>query len=51
MTHGFVVEFHQEADRKHYLNSDEAHLNFARDVGDLLDGATVLDFTPGLFGQ
>lgn len=49
MTHGFVVEFENEEDRKYYLEKDPAHLAFVKSLDGLVNSITVLDFNPGIF--
>ncbi|KAL8702961.1 MAG: hypothetical protein Q9201_003865 [Fulgogasparrea decipioides] len=48
ITHGFVVEFENEGDRDFYVEKDEAHQAFKKDVGSCLVKAVVVDFTPGV---
>ncbi|PNS16831.1 hypothetical protein CAC42_4795 [Sphaceloma murrayae] len=47
-THGFVFEFENESDRDYYVNSDPDHLAFVGSIGDVVQSARVLDFTPGV---
>ncbi|KAI0127635.1 stress responsive A/B barrel domain protein [Xylariales sp. AK1849] len=48
-THAFVSQFENEEDRKYYLESDPAHIEFVKSIGDILDKHQVIDFTPGVF--
>ena len=49
LTHGFVVEFENEEDRKYYLEKDPAHLAFGKSLSGAVASITVLDFNPGIF--
>lgn len=49
MTHGFVVEFDSLKDRDYYVKQDPAHQAFMKAAGEVLEGATVLDFEAGKF--
>lgn len=46
-THAFIFEFQNEEDRNFYVKQDEAHLAFVATLEGLVDGAQVLDYTPG----
>lgn len=48
ISHIFVVEFENQADRDHYVKEDQAHLRFVQSVGPLVIRAQVLDFVPGV---
>ncbi|KAF2497951.1 dabb-domain-containing protein [Lophium mytilinum] len=48
-SHGFVVEFENEEDRKYYLESDPSHVQFTKDVGPIIQNVRVVDFEPGKF--
>jgi len=48
-SHGFVVEFESEEDRKYYLESDPSHVEFKTEVGKILQNVRVVDFEPGKF--
>lgn len=48
MTHAFVVEFENEADRDHYVTTDPAHLAFVKSAGEFISRAQVVDFVPGV---
>lgn len=48
-THAFVLEFDNEEDRNFYVKQDEAHLAFVAGLEGLVDGAQVLDYTPGKY--
>ncbi|KAF8851423.1 stress responsive A/B barrel domain-containing protein [Acephala macrosclerotiorum] len=50
ITHGFVVEFENDEDRKYYLEKDPAHLGFVKSIGGVVARAQVIDFVPGVFG-
>lgn len=50
MTHIFISEFENEADRKYYLEEDPEHLAFVKDLGQgIMAKVQVVDFTPGVF--
>ncbi|EAU38715.1 conserved hypothetical protein [Aspergillus terreus NIH2624] len=49
ITHAFVVEYDSAADRDYYVNEDPAHREFVQSLGDVLEKAQVIDFTPGVF--
>ncbi|RFU28346.1 hypothetical protein B7463_g8001, partial [Scytalidium lignicola] len=49
ITHGFVVEFENEEDRKYYLEKDPAHLAFVKSIGGVVARGQVIDFVPGIF--
>lgn len=48
-THGYILEFKDEADRKYFLDTDPAHKDFVAAIipenGDFL----TLDFTEGVY--
>jgi hypothetical protein len=44
-----VFEFEREEDRNFYVEQDEAHLAFVATLEGLVDGAQVLDYTPGVY--
>lgn len=46
-THAFVLEFENKEDRNFYVKQDEAHLAFVATLEGLVNGAQVLDYTPG----
>ncbi|KAI0468170.1 hypothetical protein F4859DRAFT_517360 [Xylaria cf. heliscus] len=48
-THCFVARFETAEDRNYYVKEDPAHLAFVATLMDKIDGAQVLDFTPGEF--
>lgn len=48
VTHAFVVEFENEADREFYVKEDQAHLRFIQTVGPFLTRGQVVDFVPGV---
>jgi hypothetical protein len=49
LTHGFVVYFESVEDRDYYVKKDPAHLKFVESIGDIMAGARVIDFEPGVF--
>ncbi|CEI61056.1 unnamed protein product [Fusarium venenatum] len=49
LTHGFVAIFNSTEDRDYYVEKDPAHQAFVAKVGSLLDKATVVDFTDGVY--
>ena len=49
LTHGFVVYFESVEDRDYYVKKDPAHQEFVKSLGDIMAGARVLDFEPGVF--
>ncbi|KAJ5246645.1 stress responsive A/B barrel domain protein [Penicillium chermesinum] len=51
ISHAFVVEFANEADRDYYVKEDPAHQMFKQQVGPLLQKIQVIDFAPELFAK
>jgi hypothetical protein len=49
ITHVFVVEFENEADREYYVRTDPAHRAFVKSLDGVIEKAQVVDFTPGVF--
>ncbi|KAJ5802796.1 stress responsive A/B barrel domain protein [Penicillium pulvis] len=49
ITHGFVVEFENAADRDYYVHRDPVHRAFVDSLTGLLEKAQVIDYTPGVF--
>ncbi|KAI5776585.1 hypothetical protein EDC01DRAFT_636683 [Geopyxis carbonaria] len=49
LTHGFVMEFENEDDRLYYVQTDPAHKAFTTSIESVVEKATVLDFSPGVF--
>ncbi|KAI9799257.1 MAG: hypothetical protein M1833_004135 [Piccolia ochrophora] len=49
LTHGFVVEFENEEDRKYYIEKDPAHAAFKASLTGVVQKVTVVDFAPGEF--
>ncbi|KAL7906983.1 hypothetical protein GGI35DRAFT_482350 [Trichoderma velutinum] len=49
LTHGVVAEFASAEDRDYYINTDPAHQDFIKSLGGVLEKATVLDFTDGVY--
>lgn len=51
MTHAFVLEFKDEADRDYYLLHDQVHRIFSAKAGPLIEDSVVVDLRDGeLFG-
>ncbi|KAL2822150.1 hypothetical protein BDW59DRAFT_181061 [Aspergillus cavernicola] len=51
MTHGFVLEFENQADLDYYLTKDPVHLEFSRNAKPLVEDSVVIDIRDGiLFG-
>ena len=48
ITHAFVVEFGNEADREYYCHRDPSHLAFVKGVVELVEKVQVVDFTHGV---
>jgi hypothetical protein len=48
MTHAFVVEFQNSADREYYIHEDPAHLAFAQSLGDIAAGAQMISYQHGV---
>jgi hypothetical protein len=44
-----VSEFQSEEDRKYYLETDPAHLEFVASLTDVIQNVRVVDFEPGKF--
>ena len=52
MTHAFVLEFKDEADRDFYLLHDQVHRAFSAKAGPLIEDSVVVDLKDGqLFSQ
>ncbi|KAF2088921.1 dabb-domain-containing protein [Saccharata proteae CBS 121410] len=49
ITHAFVVEFDNEADREYYIQKDPAHLAFIERVKQVAETAQAVDFVPGVY--
>ncbi|KAM0277085.1 hypothetical protein ACHAQH_006093 [Verticillium albo-atrum] len=49
ITHVFVTEFETEADRSIYVNDDEQHRKFCKDLSDMAAKISIVDFAPGVF--
>ncbi len=47
-THIFIMEFENEADRDYYAHEDPGHTEYKNGMMAVVDGAQVLDFTPGV---
>ncbi|RAK79600.1 uncharacterized protein BO72DRAFT_424336 [Aspergillus fijiensis CBS 313.89] len=51
MTHGFVLEFENQADLDYYLTEDPVHLKFSKKAAPLIEDSVVIDIRDGvLFG-
>lgn len=48
MTHCFVLEFKDEADRDFYLLKDQVHRRFSELAGPLIEDSVVVDFKDGV---
>ncbi|KAF2741020.1 hypothetical protein EJ04DRAFT_454396, partial [Polyplosphaeria fusca] len=46
-THGFVMEFENEQDRRYYIYNDPSHLAFVASVSEIMQNSKILDFEPG----
>jgi hypothetical protein len=52
MTHGFVLQFANQADLDYYLLEDPVHLEFSRQAKPLVEDSMVVDIRDGiLFGS
>lgn len=52
MTHAFILEFKDEADRDYYLLHDKVHRDFSEKAGPLIEDSVVVDFKEGVvFGE
>lgn len=49
MTHGFVCEFQNAADRDYYVSEDPVHVEFANSLAGVVTDARVIDYEPGVF--
>ncbi|KAJ5745945.1 dabb-domain-containing protein [Penicillium odoratum] len=49
ITHAFVVEFANAADRDYYVKSDPVHQVFVKSLAGLIEKAQVIDYTHGIF--
>lgn len=49
LTHSFVMEFDNEADRDYYTKEDPAHRDYVNFLKPLLVKIVVSDFTAGVF--
>lgn len=49
ITHAFIEEFENEEDRKYYLDTDPAHVEFKKSIKSLVKKVQVFDFTVGVF--
>jgi len=48
-THGFVIHFASEEDRRYYLEEDPAHLGFVKSLDGIIQNARIVDYEPGKF--
>ncbi|KAJ5620261.1 hypothetical protein N7510_004245 [Penicillium lagena] len=48
ISHAFVVEFANAADRDFYIEKDPVHLAFVRSLDGIIERAQVIDYTPGV---
>ncbi len=49
MSHGFLIEFQNEADRDYFLNRDPAHKAFVEAIIPENNDFLTLDFTEGIY--
>ncbi|KAJ6102774.1 stress responsive A/B barrel domain protein [Penicillium sp. IBT 16267x] len=49
ITHAFVVEFENAADRDYYVRNDPVHQAFVQSLNGLIEKAQVIDYTHGTF--
>ncbi|KAJ5990313.1 hypothetical protein N7522_010520 [Penicillium canescens] len=49
ITHAFVVEFANAADRDYYVKHDPVHQDFIKSLDGVIEKAQVIDFTDGAF--
>ncbi|KAH6842644.1 hypothetical protein B0I37DRAFT_417813 [Chaetomium sp. MPI-CAGE-AT-0009] len=49
MTHGFVIEFKNDADRRYFLHVDQVHKHFLEHIDQNNDDFLTLDFTSGVY--
>ena len=49
ITHGFVVEFENIEDRDYYVTTDPVHQRFVKSIGEVVEKAQVIDFTPDIY--
>lgn len=47
MTHAFILEFKDEADRDYYLLHDQVHREFSEKAGPLIEDSVVVDLRDG----
>ncbi|TVY19039.1 hypothetical protein LARI1_G002055 [Lachnellula arida] len=48
-SHGFVVHFASEEDRRYYLEEDPAHLGFVKSLDGIIQNVRIVDYEPGKF--
>ncbi|CAI7630839.1 stress responsive A/B barrel domain protein [Penicillium manginii] len=49
ITHAFVVEFENTADRDYYCKEDPIHQEFVRSLSGIIEKAQAIDYTPGVY--
>jgi hypothetical protein len=49
ITHAFVVEFANTADRDYYVKHDPVHQDFIKSLDGIIEKAQVIDFTDRAF--
>ncbi|KAL2057026.1 hypothetical protein ABVK25_002765 [Lepraria finkii] len=49
ITHGFVMEFENIEDRDFYVTEDPVHQWFVKSIGDVIEKAQVIGFTPDVY--
>ncbi|KAJ5966202.1 stress responsive A/B barrel domain protein [Penicillium waksmanii] len=49
ITHAFVVEFENAADRDYYCKEDPVHQEFVQSLGGIIEKAQAIDYTPGVY--
>ncbi|KAJ5656193.1 hypothetical protein N7507_008143 [Penicillium longicatenatum] len=49
ITHAFVVEFDNAADRDYYVRDDPVHQTFVQSLDGLIEKVQVIDYTHGTF--
>lgn len=47
--YAFVIEFEDTADFDYYINKDATHKAYAESIAALMEKATVVDYTAGVF--
>ena len=44
-----MVEFENKEDRDYYVTTDPVHQGFVKSIGDVVEKAQVIDFTPDVY--